>query len=97
MAHSRSARKNIRKSRKANDVNRGRRHALKTSTKRLMGAIEQKSTSESVALLKELQTKLDKTAQKGTIHKNKAARKKSRMAKRVNALLKAQGAEAKKA
>ena len=96
MAHSRSARKNIRKSRKANDVNRARRHALKTITKRLGAAIESKSATESVTLLKELQTKLDKTAQKGTIHKNKAARKKSRMAKRVNALLK-QGGEAKKA
>jgi small subunit ribosomal protein S20 len=97
MAHSRSARKNIRKSRKANDVNRARRHALKTLAKRLTGAIETKSATESVTLLKELQTKLDKTAQTGPIHKNKAARKKSRMAKRVNALLKQGGEAAKKA
>ncbi len=96
MAHSRSAKKRIRQTRKGTDVNRARRNVLKTATKRLLGAIEQKSTTESVTLLKELQTKLDKTAQKGTIHKNKAARKKSRLAKRVNKLLK-QGGEAKKA
>jgi small subunit ribosomal protein S20 len=89
MAHSRSARKNIRKNRKGNDVNRGRRAALKTAGKRLLTAIEAKTTTEAQTLFKELQAKLDKTAQKGTIHKNKAARRKSRMAKRINALQKA--------
>lgn len=89
MAHSRSARKNIRKNRKGNEVNRGRRHALKTAGKRLQTAIEAKTLTEAQTLFKELQAKLDKTAQKGTIHKNKAARKKSRMAKRINALQKA--------
>ena len=86
MAHSRSARKNIRKNRKGNEVNRGRRHALKTANKRLSTAIEAKTVTEAQTLFKELQAKLDKTAQKGTIHRNKAARKKSRMQKRINKL-----------
>jgi len=89
MAHSRSARKRIRQNRKGNNTNRSRKQVLKTSTKRLLGAIEQKSVTEAQTLFKELQAKLDKTAQKGTIHKNKAARRKSRMQKRINALAKA--------
>jgi small subunit ribosomal protein S20 len=95
MAHSRSAKKRIRQTRKGTDINRARRNVLKTAAKRLLGAIETKSTTEAATLYKELQTKLDKTAQKGTIHKNKASRKKSRLAKRVNALMK-QGGEAPK-
>ncbi len=88
MAHTLNAKKRNRQSKKSNEVNRARKHALKTATKRVMGAIEQKSATEATGLLKELQKKLDKTAQKGTIHPNKAARRKSRMQKRLNALLK---------
>jgi small subunit ribosomal protein S20 len=89
MAHSRSAKKRIRQNRKSNATNRGRKHVLKTATKRVLTLIEQKSAPEAATAFKELQAKLDKTAQKGTIHKNKAARRKSRMAKRLNALAKA--------
>lgn len=92
MAHSRSARKNIRKNRKSNLDNRGRRAALKTVTKRVLNAVEEKSTVEAQALYKDLQGRLDKTAQNRTIHKNKAARTKSRIQKRINALAKAAAA-----
>lgn len=92
MAHSRSARKNIRKNRKSNLDNRGRRAALKTVTKRVLSAVEEKSTVEAQALYKDLQARLDKTAQNRTIHKNKAARTKSRIQKRINALAKAAAA-----
>lgn len=89
MAHTLNAKKRNRQNKKANTVNRARKQALKTATKRVLGAIEQKSATEAQGLLKELQAKLDKTAQKGTIHPNKAARRKSRMQKRLNAMLKA--------
>ena len=89
MAHTLNAKKRNRQNKKLRNVNRSRKQALKTATKRTLGAIEQKSPTEAQALMKELQAKLDKTAQKGTIHPNKAARRKSRMQKRVNALLKA--------
>lgn len=89
MAHTLNAKKRNRQNKKANVVNRSRKQALKTATKRTLSAVEQKSATEAQALMKELQARLDKTAQKGTIHPNKAARRKSRMQKRVNALLKA--------
>lgn len=89
MAHTRNARKRHRQNKKLRTVNRARKQTLKTATKRVLRAIEQKSTSEAQVLFKDLQAKLDKTAKKGTIHPNKAARRKSRMQKRLNALLKA--------
>lgn len=89
MAHTLNAKKRNRQNKKLRNVNRARKQTLKTATKRVLGAIEQKSATEAQVLLKELQAKLDKTAQKGTIHPNKAARRKSRMQKRLNALLKA--------
>lgn len=92
MAHSLNAKKRNRQSKKLREVNRARKQTLKTATKRFMGAIEQKSTTEAQGLLKALQAKLDKTAQKGTIHPNKAARRKSRIQKRLNAMVKAQAA-----
>ncbi|MCW8140419.1 MAG: 30S ribosomal protein S20 [Planctomycetota bacterium] len=89
MAHSLNAKKRNRQNKKLRTTNRARKQTLKTATKKVLGAVEQKSGAEAQTLMRELQAKLDKTAHKGTIHKNKAARRKSRMQKRVNALLKA--------
>ena len=74
-----SAKKNMRKSRAAQARNRAQRSALRTALKKakVEGASAEDRT-KAVSLL-------DRAARKGLIHKNAAARNKSRLAKNVNA------------
>lgn len=70
-----SAKKNMRKTRAATVRNRAQRSALRTALKhaKAEGATsEQRATAISI---------LDRAARKGLIHKNAAARHKSRLAK----------------
>ncbi len=69
-----SAKKNMRKSRAASIRNRAQRSALRTALKRASGAA---SAEERLAAVK----LLDRASRKGLIHKNAAARHKSRLAK----------------
>jgi len=70
-----SAKKNMRKSKAAMARNRAQRSALRT-------ALKKAGTSEdNIAAVK----LLDRAARKGLIHKNAAARHKSRMAKKAAA------------
>ena len=70
-----SAKKNMRKSRAAQARNRAQRSALRT-------ALKKAKASDAAAGDRELAVKmLDRSARKGLIHKNAAARQKSRMAK----------------
>ena len=74
-----SAKKNMRKSRAANIRNRAQRATLRTALKMAKSETatpEQKTSAVSL---------LDRAARKGLIHKNTAARHKSRMAKKVAA------------
>ena len=75
MPNIQSAKKNMRKSRAAAIRNRAQRAALRTAVKkaRTVGASELE--------VKQAVTLLDRAARKGLIHKNAAARRKSRMAK----------------
>ena len=70
-----SAKKNMRKSRAAMARNRAQRSALRTALKKAHGATGGEDTVAAVKLL-------DRAARKGLIHKNTAARHKSRMAKK---------------
>ena len=74
-----SAKKNMRKSRAAQARNRAQRSALRTALKKskVEGASAEDRT-KAVSLL-------DRAARKGLIHKNAAARYKSRLAKKANA------------
>ncbi len=69
-----SAKKNMRKSRAASLRNRAQRSALRTALKRASGTT---SAEERLAAVK----LLDRASRKGLIHKNAAARHKSRLAK----------------
>ena len=69
-----SAKKNMRKSRAAMARNRAQRSALRTALKKASNGGE-----DNVAAVK----LLDRAARKGLIHKNTAARHKSRMAKKA--------------
>jgi small subunit ribosomal protein S20 len=70
-----SAKKNMRKSRAAAVRNRAQRSALRTALKR---AIEPEATNETRRGAISL---LDRAARKGLVHRNAAARYKSRLAK----------------
>ena len=82
MANHQSAFKRIRQAKKSTAKNRHYRSSLKTMTKK---ALETKTQQDAASVLKEASSLLDKMAQKGIIHRNKAANQKSRLAKRLNA------------
>ena len=86
MAHSLSAKKRIRQAVKHRGLNRRRKDQVRQSVKDLELALHGGKKDEASAKLKDMQKTLDKAAAKGTVHKNTIARKKSRMAKRVNKL-----------
>jgi small subunit ribosomal protein S20 len=64
--------------------NKAVRSELKTRTKRAVSAAEQGADDATQALRLALK-RIDKAASKGVIHKNQAARRKSRLMKRVAA------------
>ncbi|MDU2066288.1 MAG: 30S ribosomal protein S20 [Sporomusaceae bacterium] len=59
---------------------------LKTATRKTTEAIADGKADEAKSLLAQATSKIDKAAAKGVLHKNAAARKKSRLAHKVNAL-----------
>ena len=62
---------------------------MRTAVKKAETAIVNKDTSSLDSSLKAAASILDRTARKGIIHKNKAARTKSHLAKKANVALKA--------
>jgi small subunit ribosomal protein S20 len=83
MATHQSAFKRIRQAKKSTIKNRHYRSTLKTMTKKVL---DTKDRNEAAGVLKEATSLLDKMAQKGILHRNKAANQKSRLAKHLNAL-----------
>ncbi len=86
MAHSLSAKKRVRQNTKRRAINRARKSAVKTQTKGFTAALSSGDKKAAKEQLKLVVKKLDKVAAKGTIHKKKASRLKSRMAKKANKL-----------
>lgn len=84
MANTASAQKEIRKNARRRQRNRLVKAKTRTVTKKAVLAIES-GDKNAAALLRQAQIELDAAAQKGVIHKNAAARKKSRLMKRLNA------------
>ncbi|HEY0303891.1 MAG TPA: 30S ribosomal protein S20 [Longimicrobiales bacterium] len=80
MANTRSAEKRMRQDRKRNAHNRTQRSRLKTAIKKVSGETDQQKAE---AELKETAAMLDRMASRRLIHPNKAARKKSQLAKAV--------------
>ena len=85
MPHSRSARKRVRQNLKHRAKNRSTKTFLKTETKKILGAVGEGNAEVAAAEYKTLVKALDKAARKRIIHPNLAARKKSRLLKRVSA------------
>lgn len=65
--------------------NRARKSVVKAQTKRLLQQLHDGQFDAAKEQLAAVTKTLDQVAAKGTLHKNTAARKKSRLAKRLNA------------
>jgi small subunit ribosomal protein S20 len=86
MANHKSAEKRVRQNAKRKEINRSNRSKLRTSIKKLRTAVAAQDKPASVELLFPTVSLLDKAVNKGIIHKNTAARHKSRLTKHVNSL-----------
>jgi small subunit ribosomal protein S20 len=85
VANTKSALKRIRSSEKKRQRNRIFRSSARTYVKRARQLIsEQGKTEASQAAVRQAISALDKAAQKVVIHKNNAARRKSRLMKMLN-------------
>lgn len=82
MPHTEHRKKTLRKAREANVVNRGRRSVVRHALKEARAEVKEGKTTP--ASLSQSVKKIDKAAEYGVIHKNKAARLKSRLAKAAN-------------
>jgi small subunit ribosomal protein S20 len=79
MANKKSARKRAVKSLELKQKNRAARSRMRTAVKNVRQAIETGS-EKAEALLAQAIAVIDSTAQKGVVHRNAAARTKSRLA-----------------
>ena len=86
MAHSLSAKKRIKQNAKRRTTNRARKSQVKTQIKHFEDALSNGDVEGATEQLRTLSKKLDQTASTSTMHKKTAARKKSRLAKKLNAI-----------
>ena len=86
MAHSLQAKKRARQDIKRKTINRARKSQVKTQIKHFEEALAKGDVEAAQEQLKLVTQKLDKTASTSTMHKKTAARKKSRLTRRFNAL-----------
>ena len=86
MAHSLSAKKRIRQNIAAKARNTARRSALKTQIRKFEDAIRADDFAKAETQFRLVTKKLDQTAATSVLHKNAAARKKARLARKLNAL-----------
>ena len=84
MPNHKSAEKRVRQSEKRNAVNRSNRSKLRTQIKKIRAAIAGNDQAQSQELLNPTISVIDKAVNKGIIHRNTAARYKSRLTKRVS-------------
>lgn len=83
MANHKSAVKRVRQNEKRNLINRGNRSKLRTQIKKLRTALAGTDKAQSTELLNPTVSLIDKAVNKGLIHRNTAARHKSRLTKHV--------------
>ena len=84
MPNHKSAEKRVRQNEKRRDNNRSNRGKLRTSIKKLRTALTTADANSVQELLPATISTIDKAVQKGVLHRNAAARYKSRLTTRVN-------------
>ncbi|MCS6984875.1 MAG: 30S ribosomal protein S20 [Leptospiraceae bacterium] len=80
MAHTLSAKKRIRQNIKRRLRNQAKRSRVRTLEKKIRKLLVENKIDEAKAVYREFMSAVDKAAKTRVFHKNKAARKKSRLA-----------------
>jgi len=86
MANTKQAAKRAKQSTKHRGANVSYRSSLRTAIKKVKTAIAAGDAAAAQAAMNEDVSNIDRIARKGIIHRNKAARNKSRLAAQVKAL-----------
>lgn len=86
MANTKSAKKAARQALRRTEVNKSRRTRMRTAVRRAEEAIAGSDAKVALEALVAAQSQLMKAAQSGIVHKNTAARKISRLNRRIKAL-----------
>jgi small subunit ribosomal protein S20 len=84
LPHTESAKKALRVSQRRRDQNKPVRSQVKTYVKKAEQLISSNEPESAREAVQRAMTALDKAAQKGVIHPNNAARRKSRLMKKLN-------------
>ena len=83
MPNHKSAEKRMRQNERRRQINRSNRSRLRTEIKRLRAALEEGGQNLAETYAQTVST-IDKAVNKGVLHRNAAARYKSRLTARVN-------------
>lgn len=86
MANTKQAKKRARQAEKGRERNVSKRSMIRSSVKKVLDMIEEKNLEAAKKTFQEAVSVIDRLSDKGIIHKNKAARHKSRLNKRIKAL-----------
>lgn len=84
MPNHKSAEKRVRQSEKRRVINRGHKTKVRTYIKKLRTALDAGNSEDVQKVLPDAISVIDKSVQKGVLHKNAAARYKSRLTVRAN-------------
>ena len=86
MANTPQAKKRIRRNARRTEINRSRVSRIRTYVKQVETAIEAGDKDQALAAIRKVQPELARGVAKGVVHKNTAARKFSRLTRRIAAL-----------
>lgn len=81
-----SSEKDLRRTARRAQVNRAAKGKLRSSLKKVRAAVEENQTDAAKAALTAATPVIDRAVSKGILHKNAAARHKSRLMRRLNKL-----------
>lgn len=86
MVRSLSSQKRLRQSLARAERNKARKTLIKTTIRKVADSLVARDVDAAEKALREASAVLDRSATQGTVHPNTAARRKSRLTKRLNAL-----------
>ena len=92
MPNTASAKKRVRQNVKRRAVNRWRKVRIKDQVKSFLKAVQEQDVATAEAEFRKTCGLLDKVATTSTLHRNTAARRKSRLSRRLKALKEAKAA-----
>lgn len=87
MANTAQAKKRARQAEKSRIRNAGQRSNLRTFIKKVLAAVESGNKEQAQAAFKNVVPIIDSAVTKGVVHKNKAARNKSRLNAKVSTMV----------